>query len=90
MNAHRFSSTSASNGGYVGQIDGTGDPRTQSFVDFLVNVPTAPAYTMTIGYANGTGATATQGLAYNGGALVDGQLSGDRAWGTFGSSVTRR
>jgi hypothetical protein len=69
VNASRLSSTSASNGGYVGRIDGSGDARTDSFVDFLVNVPAAKAYTMTIKYANATGANATQGLAYNGGAF---------------------
>jgi hypothetical protein len=37
-------------------------------VDFLVNVPTARTYAMTIKYANATGATSTQGLAYDGGA----------------------
>lgn len=66
VNASRLSSPTASNGGYVGRIDGSGDARTDSFVDFLVNVPTAKAYTMTIKYANATGAAATQGLAYNG------------------------
>ncbi len=69
VNASRLSSSTASNGGYVGRIDGTGDTRTDSFVDFLVNVPTAKAYTMTIKYANATGTNATQGLAYNGGAF---------------------
>lgn len=69
VNASRLSSSTASNGGYVGRIDGTGDARTDSFVDFLVNVPTARAYTMTIKYANATGAASTQGLAYNGGGF---------------------
>src|SRR5690606_23604010 len=65
--ALRLTSSSASAGGYVGRIDNSGTPRTDSYLDFVVNVPEARAYTMTIGYANGTGATATQGLAYNGG-----------------------
>ncbi|MDM7892820.1 hypothetical protein [Curtobacterium caseinilyticum] len=69
VNASRLSSSTASNGGYVGRIDGAGDARTDSFVDFLVNVPTARAYTMTVKYANATGADATQGLAYNGGGF---------------------
>ncbi|MFS0731326.1 CBM35 domain-containing protein [Curtobacterium sp. 1P10AnD] len=69
VNATRLSSSTASNGGYVGRIDNSGDARTDSFVDFLVNVPTAKAYTMTIRYANATGANATQGLAYNGGGF---------------------
>ncbi|WP_460062532.1 carbohydrate-binding protein [Streptomyces sp. YKOK-I1] len=68
VNANRLSSSSASNGGYVGQIDNKTDMRNDSFVDFLVNVPTARSYTMTIKYANATGANSTQGLAYNGGA----------------------
>ncbi|MGW0858540.1 RICIN domain-containing protein [Streptomyces sp. NPDC002690] len=68
VNANRFGSTAASGGSYVGQIDGSADMRDQSFVDFLVNVPTARSYTMTIKYANATGANSTQGLAYNGGA----------------------
>lgn len=86
--AGRFSSASASNGGYVGQIDNTGDVRTDSYVDFVVNVPTARAYTMTIGYANATGATSTQGLAYNGGAWSTISYPPTAAWGTFGSTVS--
>ncbi|MGN7192130.1 CBM35 domain-containing protein [Curtobacterium sp. MCBA15_004] len=69
VNASRLSSSTASNVGYVGRIDGNGDARTDSFVDFLVDVPTARSYTMTIKYANATGATATQGLASDGGAF---------------------
>ncbi|MFI7542371.1 hypothetical protein [Actinoplanes sp. NPDC049599] len=88
VNANRFSSSSASNGGYVGQIDGTATSRGQSFVDFLVNVPQTRAYTMAIGYANGTGATATHGLAYNGGAFSTVSYPATGAWGAFGASVT--
>ncbi|GGN95859.1 hypothetical protein GCM10010112_86580 [Actinoplanes lobatus] len=87
VNANRFSSGSASNGGYVGQIDGSANPRNQSFVDFLVNVPTARSYTMTIGYANATGATATHGLAYNGGGWQTISYPPTAAWGVFGSTV---
>ncbi|MFD0523504.1 CBM35 domain-containing protein [Paractinoplanes durhamensis] len=86
--AGRFSSTSASNGGYVGQIDNTGDSRNSSYVDFVVNVPTARSYTMTIGYANATGATSTQGLAYNGSAWSTISYPATAAWGTFGSTVS--
>ena len=86
--AQRLTTSSASNGGYVGRIDNTGDARTDSYVDFVVNVPTARAYTMTIGYANGTGATATQGLAYNGGAWSTVSYPATAAWGTFGSTVS--
>jgi hypothetical protein len=52
-----------------------------------VNVPTARAYTMTIGYANGTGATATHGLAYNGGAWSTVSYPPTAAWGAFGATV---
>ncbi|WIM95163.1 CBM35 domain-containing protein [Actinoplanes oblitus] len=88
VNANRFSAGSASNGGYVGQIDGSANSRNQSFVDFVVNVPTARTYTMTIGYANATGATATQGLAYNGGAFQTISYPPTAAWGVFGSTVS--
>ena len=67
VNANRFSSGSASNGGYVGQIDGAADMRSESFVDFLVNVAQSRSYMMNIRHANATSATATHGLAYNGG-----------------------
>jgi hypothetical protein len=86
--AQRLSSTSASSGGYVGRIDNSGDPRTDSYVDFIVNVPTARAYTMTIGYANGTGVTATQGLAYNGGGWSTISYPPTAGWGQFGSTVS--
>ncbi|GAA1793504.1 carbohydrate-binding protein [Actinomadura chokoriensis] len=86
--AERLSSGSASNGGYVGRIDNTGDPRTDSYVDFIVNVPSARTYTMKIGYANGTGATATQGIAYNGGAWSTISYPPTGGWGQFGSTVS--
>ena len=88
VNGNRFSSTSASNGGYVGQLDHATDSRDDSFVDFLVNVPCAKTYTMTIRYANGTGATATHGLAYNGGAWTTISYPATSAWGVFGSTVS--
>jgi hypothetical protein len=88
VNAGRLTSSSASNGGYVGRIDGSANMRNQSFVDFVVNVPTARAYTMTIGYANATGATATQGLAYNGGGFQTISYPPTAAWGVFGSTVS--
>jgi hypothetical protein len=86
--AQRLSAGSASNSGYVGRIDNSGDSRTASYVDFVVNVPTARSYTMTIGYANGTGATATQGLAYNGGAWSTVSYPPTAGWGQFGSTIT--
>jgi hypothetical protein len=88
VNANRFASASASNGGYVGQIDGSANSRNDSFVDFLVNVPAARTYTLTIGYANATGATSTQGLAYNGGAWSTISYPPTAAWGVFGSTVS--
>jgi hypothetical protein len=81
--AQRLASSGASNGGYVGRIDNTGDPRSDSYVDFVVNAPSARAYTMTIGYANGTGATSTQGLAYNGGAWSTVSYPPTAGWGRF-------
>ncbi|WP_410675055.1 hypothetical protein [Amycolatopsis sp. cmx-4-68] len=86
--AQRLSAGSASNGGYVGRIDNSGDPRSDSYVDFVVNVPSARAYTMTIGYANGTGATSTQGLAYNGGGWSTVSYPPTAGWGQFGSTVS--
>ncbi|MDQ7909453.1 hypothetical protein RB614_33510 [Phytohabitans sp. ZYX-F-186] len=86
--ANRFGSSSASAGAYVGQIDNTGDPRTASYVDFVVNVPSARAYTMRVGYANATGATATHGLAYNGGAWSTLSYPPTGAWGQFGATVS--
>ncbi|MEN3540112.1 hypothetical protein AAH991_33725 [Microbispora sp. ZYX-F-249] len=86
--AQRLTSSSASEGGYVGRIDNnTSTHSTDSYVDFVVNVPTARAYTMTIGYANATGATATQGLAYNGGAWTTVSYPPTAAWGQFGATV---
>lgn len=42
---------------------------------------------MTIGYANGTGATATQGLAHNGGAWSTVSYPPTVGWGQFGSTT---
>ncbi|WP_079321019.1 CBM35 domain-containing protein [Microbispora sp. GKU 823] len=87
--AQRLTSSSASEGGYVGRIDNsTSTHSTDSYVDFVVNVPTARTYTMTIGYANATGATATQGLAYNGGAWTTVSYPPTAAWGQFGATVS--
>ncbi|MBP2708389.1 hypothetical protein JOL79_31885 [Microbispora sp. RL4-1S] len=88
--AQRLTSSSASEGGYVGRIDNnTGTHSTDSYVDFVVNVPTARAYTMTIGYANATGATSTQGLAANGGAWTTVSYPPTSAWGQFGATVSK-
>ncbi|MET8154885.1 hypothetical protein ABZT47_00850 [Sphaerisporangium sp. NPDC005289] len=86
--AQRLTSSSASEGGYVGRIDNnTGTHRDDSYVDFVVNVPSARSYTMTVGYANGTGATATQGVAYNGGAWGTISYPPTSGWGQFGATV---
>ncbi|ARC58552.1 Cycloisomaltooligosaccharide glucanotransferase [Frondihabitans sp. 762G35] len=88
VNAQRLSAPTASNGGYVGRIDGTGDARTDSFVDFLVTAPTAGNYTVAVRYANGGSATATQGLAYNGGAWSTLSYPTTGSWGAFSNSVS--
>ncbi|GAA4698545.1 CBM35 domain-containing protein [Phytohabitans rumicis] len=88
FHAQRLSAASASSGGYVGRIDNSTDFRTHSYVDFIVNVPTARTYTMAIGYANGTGATSTQGLAYNGGGWSTVSYPPTAGWGQFGSTVS--
>lgn len=83
--ATTVSGSAASNGYSVGGIANSGDKRTNSYVDFIVNVPTARAYTMTVRYANGGGA-ATQGLAVNGGAYST--VSYPATSGQFGSVTT--
>jgi hypothetical protein len=86
--AQRLTASTASSGGYVGRIDNTGDARSASYLDFVVNVPSARSYTMTIGYANGTGATATHGLAYNGGAWSTVSYPPTAGWAQFGTVTT--
>ncbi len=76
--ANTFSSSNASMGKYVGQID-----YSDSYVDFYVKVPTTKAYTMTIRYANGTGANSTQGLAYNGGPWSSVTYAPTSGWAQF-------
>ncbi|GAA0322963.1 hypothetical protein [Kineococcus aurantiacus] len=88
VNAQRLGGGSASNGYYVGRIDGSGDVRKDSFVDFIVNVPTAGKYSMAVGYANGGSSTATQGLAYNGGPWSTISYPATGSWGSFSASAT--
>ncbi|MEU6730266.1 hypothetical protein ABZ917_41740 [Nonomuraea wenchangensis] len=45
-------------------------------------MPAARAYTMTLGYANATGAAVTQGLACNGGAWTTVGQPPTAAWGS--------
>jgi hypothetical protein len=86
--ATTLTGSAASNGGYVGRIDNCCDPRTDSYVDFIVNVPTARSYAMTVRYANGGGSTATQGLASNGGAWSSVSYPATSGSGQFGSVST--
>ena len=88
VNAVGLSAASASNGGYVGRIDNSGDVRSDSFIDFMTNLPAAGSYTLSIRYANGGTSTATQGLAYNGGAWGSVSYPVTGSWGAFASTVT--
>ncbi|GAB3232339.1 hypothetical protein GCM10027447_28070 [Glycomyces halotolerans] len=89
VHAQTRASGAASNGYYVGGIDNDTDMRSDSFVDFTVNVPQSRSYTMTIRYANGTGSTSTHGLAYNGGAWSTVSYPPTSGWAQFGTtSVT--
>lgn len=85
VNAARLSSTGASNGGYVGGLDHSGDARNDSFVDFIVEAPAAGDYGLAVRYANGTGATSTQGLSYNGGSWSTLSYPATSGWGQFSS-----
>jgi len=88
-NANINSSSDASNGKYVGQIDynDSATPK-YSFVDFTVNVPATKTYTMTIRYANGGTSASTQGLAYNGGVWSTVSYPVTGAWGKFSTIST--
>jgi Carbohydrate binding module (family 35) len=87
VNAQIEASSSASNGYYVGNINGTGDERSDSFVDFGVNVPTAGSYTLTVRYANGGTATSTQGLAYDSGGWSTVSYPPTGSWTTFATTT---
>ncbi|WP_133884172.1 CBM35 domain-containing protein [Glycomyces sp. NRRL B-16210] len=87
VNAVTHAAGGASNGYYVGNIDGDADMRSDSFVDFTVNVPTSRSYTMTIRYANGTGANSTHGLAYNGSAWSTVTYPPTSGWGQFSTTT---
>jgi hypothetical protein len=88
VNSQVLPSSGASNGSYVGRIDGAADMRSQSFVDFTVEVPAAGSYNLGIRYANGGPATSTQGLAYNGGAFTTISYPRTGAWAQFASVTT--
>lgn len=70
----------ASGGKFVGQID-----HSDSYVDFYVKVPATRTYTMTIRYANGTGANSTHNLANNGGPWSTVTYPATAGWGQFGT-----
>ncbi|WP_068620316.1 carbohydrate-binding protein [Paenibacillus tuaregi] len=78
--ANIASSANASGGKYVAQMD-----HNDSYVDFYVNVGTTKMYTMTIRYANGTGAASTHNYAYNGGAWSTVSYPATAGWGQFGT-----
>lgn len=81
VNRANIASNSAASGGkYVAQID-----YIDSYVDFYVKVPTTKSYTMTIRYANGTGANATHNLAFNGGPFSTVTYPATAGWGQFGT-----
>jgi hypothetical protein len=88
VNAEVLASSSASNGSYVGRIDGSADMRSDSYVDFTVDVPTAGSYALGVRYANGGTATSTQGLAYDGGAFTSLSYPSTGGWGRFATVST--
>lgn len=82
VHANVHSSSSASNGQYVGQID-----YSDSSVAFTVNAPGAGTYPVTVYYANATGATSTHNLTVNGAATpITVSYAPTSAWGTFSNS----
>src|SRR5262249_3273435 len=86
--AQRRTSGNASNGGYVGGINNSGDFRTDSYVDFIVTGPTARAYTRAVRYGNRTAAPSTQGLSFNGGAGSTISYPPPAGWAQFGTVTT--
>jgi hypothetical protein len=88
VNAQVLGSSSASNGSYVGRIDGSADMRSDSYVDFTVEVPTAGSYALGVRYANGGAATSTQGLAYNGSPFTMLSYPTTGGWGRFANVST--
>jgi len=85
QNATIAASSAAPDGYYVGGLTHSGDARNDSFVDFVVNVPAARSYTMTVDYA-GNG---TLGLAYDGGAWQTLTFpSTGSGWGTITTTVS--
>jgi len=67
---------------------GTACANDSVYLDIVTNERVVLAYTMTVGYANGSGATATQGLASNGGAWSTVSYPPTAGWGRFGATVS--
>lgn len=80
VHANIHGSGTASNGGYVGQID-----YPDSSVTFTVNAPGAGTYPVNVYYANATGAPSTHNLTVNGATAspVTVNYPATSAWGTF-------
>lgn len=76
-------SSTASNGQYVGQID-----YADSSVTFTVYAPGSGTYPVDVFYSNATGATATHNLVVNGGtnSPITVSYAATSAWGTFSDS----
>ena len=85
VNAQVLGSTSASNGSYVGRIDGSADMRSDSYVDFTLEVPAGGQYALGVKYANGGAVTSTQGLAVNGSPFSTLSYPTTGGWGRFGT-----
>ncbi len=89
-NANIFTSSNASNGKYVGQIDfNDGVTPVYSFVDFTVKVPNSGTYNLAIRYANGSGAVSTQGLAYNNGVWNMVSYPETEGWAHFATKTVQ-
>jgi hypothetical protein len=88
-NANIVASATAPDGYYVGGLTHSGDARNDSFVDFVVDVPTARSYTMTVDYANPGSGTGSLGLAYDSGAWQTLAFPATGSgWGTVSTTVS--
>ena len=76
------SSSSASNGQYVGGLNNTGN-----YVQFSVNVPNAGEYRMSINYANGWIGTSQLNLYVNNNQKASVTFPRTNAWGTFSGNI---
>ena len=88
-NASILASAAAPDGYYVGGLTHSGDARDDSFADFVVDVPTARSYTMTVDYANPGSSSGPLGLVYDGGTWHTlAFASTGSGWGTISTSVS--